>query len=205
MSISLCGYKHLSPDTIYLISLENKKLDDIFFDVCKHIFPEAQIIIHSIKMPTKGSVCSAYLLSDMIDPESKILVTALDQVFDSSLDLSTFNKSSFVCPIISQQENNDYSYLIRDDEGNPIQVYEDQCISEEALAGIYYFKRADIFYEYFEKLMLKFKGFRGRNFYMSDLINEMILDKNDLIFPDISKKKLEKFKDLQKFYEKNRS
>ena len=156
-------------------------------------------------MPTKGSVCSAYLLSDMIDPESKILVTALDQVFDSSLDLSTFNKSSFVCPIISQQENNDYSYLIRDDEGNPIQVYEDQCISEEALAGIYYFKRADIFYEYFEKLMLKFKGFRGRNFYMSDLINEMILDKNDLIFPDISKKKLEKFKDLQKFYEKNRS
>lgn len=205
MSISFCGYKHLSPDSIYLISLENKKLDDFFFEICKHTFPEAQIKIHSIKVPTKGSVCSTYLLSDMIDPKSKMLVTALDQVFDIPLDLSTFSKSSFVCPIISQHKNNSYSYLIRDDEGNPIQVYEDQCISEEALAGIYYFKNADIFYEYFEKLMLKFKGFRGRNFYMSDLINELILDKNDLFFPDISEKKLEKFKDLQKIYEKNRS
>ena len=55
-----------------------------------------------------------------------------------------------------------------------IQLFEKRLVSNEALLGIYIVKDFSEFYKNCHELLIKYKGFKDRIFYTSDVINNYI-------------------------------
>ena len=67
-----------------------------------------------------------------------------------------------------------WSYVRLDENDNVIEAAEKRPISQNAVAGMYYFKTASLFVESAKKMILKNASVNGK-FYVCPVYNEMVL------------------------------
>ena len=79
-----------------------------------------------------------------------------------------------------------------------IQLFEKKLVSNDAILGVYYLKDFTDFYKQCHELLIKYRGFKERVFYTSDVINNYIGEGYDCIFPntDVGYHKIRSLKDL---------
>jgi len=78
--------------------------------------------------------------------------------------------------------NNSLSYVLRDDEFKPIEIFEKKVISNEAIIGLYKVSNFSIFFDLSIDLLEKYKGFRSRVFYTSDVVNAYLANEREVVF-----------------------
>lgn len=138
---------------------------------------------------TEGAACTALLAKDFIDNQNPLLIANSDQFIEwnSNEVLYGFLNSSNDAGIITFESiHPKWSYVRLGEDGYVSEVAEKKPISNNATAGIYYWKKGADFIKYAEQMIRK--NIRVNNeFYICPVFNEAIQDHKKIRIFEIPK------------------
>lgn len=136
-----------------------------------------EAVILGIEKSTAGALCTSLLAAENWDDEDELIITSADQLIDIDCNriLSCFRAENVDVGLISFTSiHPKWSFLKRDNNGKIIEVVEKKSVSNEALAGFTYFRRASLFFDLAKLAIIKSRSINNV-FYLSACINEAIL------------------------------
>lgn len=179
------GIKTLTtPYTIIFIVKEEDTIKYHIDNTLKLLEPKCEII--KIKNITKGGLCSVLMAIDKIDKEDSLLILNSDQIIEE--DLFRINNywienDSDMGVVTFTSVHPRWSYVLTE-EREIIQTAEKNPISSKAIAGYYYFKSAELFFDCAFKTILNDVQIDGL-FFVSPVINEYVLRNKKVNFYEI--------------------
>lgn len=129
------------------------------------------------KTTTKGAVCSLLLAVKFLNHDSPILISNADQLIDHDLNrvVGFFSEPEVDGGVVCfSSVHPQWSYARVIDGQRLIETAEKEPISQNAIAGLYYFARGRDFVESAMKSIVKDRSHIGM-YYTSAVLNEMIL------------------------------
>lgn len=153
---------------------------------------------------TKGAACSALMAVEHIDNEIPLIISNADQLFDICLDevISSFDNSD-AGVITFESIHPRWSYVRLDSENRVTETAEKRPISKSAIAGFYYFKNGSDFINSSSKMIKKDASVNGL-YYVSPVLNEMVLENKTINVFKIENTKYHTFYTPQKIKEYER-
>jgi NDP-sugar pyrophosphorylase family protein len=140
----------------------------------KLLAPGCEII--KLKNETKGALCSILMAIDKIEKDDSLLILNGDQVID--VDFETVNKNwedqQADAGIITFDSVHPRWSFAKIEDGQVVQTAEKNPISNNAIAGYYYFKNAGLFLDSAAQCILNDVQLDGK-FFISPVINEYVL------------------------------
>lgn len=130
--------------------------------------------IVDIDYVTEGSACSALLCRDQLDLDDELLMVNCDQImnWDADLVLSKLRKYDGAVVTITSKDPK-HSFVKLDDNDLAIEFTEKNPISDNALTGIHYWKKASYFINSADQ-MIKDNFRVNGEFYVAPTYNYMI-------------------------------
>lgn len=173
----LDNLKSLGPNVRFVfVALEDEAIS-FSFEKIFNLLTQDKASLISLKHKTDGALCSCLLAIDQISPEEPLVIANSDQIIDSDLSeiVDRFVEQNADAGVITfNSVHPRWSYVSLDDEGMVVQSSEKQVISRNAIAGFYYFRRAEQFFES-AKLTITHNVTKNGLYYISSCLNEMIL------------------------------
>jgi|688.fasta_scaffold336815_2 NDP-sugar pyrophosphorylase family protein len=173
-----------TPYKIIFIVREEDILKYHLDNTLKLLEPDCEIV--KIKNITKGGLCSVLMAINKVDKDDSLLILNSDQIIEE--DLFVINNywvknGSDVGVVTFTSVHPRWSFVLT--EGMEIiQTAEKNPISNKAIAGYYYFKSAELFFECAFKTILNDVQVDGL-FFISPVINEFILRNKIVNFYEI--------------------
>ena len=181
-------------DSIKTINTPNKiifivKEEDItkyhLDNTLKLLEPDCEIV--KIKNITKGGLCSVLMSIDKIDKDDSLLILNSDQIIEEDffgINNYWLENDSDVGVVTFTSVHPRCSFVLAEGKGI-IQTAEKNPISNKAIAGYYYFKSAQIFFDCAFTTILNDVQIDGL-FFVSPVINEYILRNKKVNFYGIN-------------------
>jgi hypothetical protein len=142
--------------------------------------------IVSVSEQTKGSACTALLASCQLPEENALLILSANEFID--LDLAEV-VANFIArdldggTLIFRSVHPRYSYVRMDDEGFVTEAAQRNPISQNATAGVFWYRSTRSFCTA-TMAMIKKNSSVGGDFYLAPTFNELILDHKRIgVFP----------------------
>jgi len=135
-----------------------------------------------------GALCLCLLVADYWDDDQELIIAYGDEIIDLDAQhtIDFFRGKYADIGLVTFRSDQPYrSYVNRDDEKNIIEIIENKSFSDEALAGFFYFKKANIFYKLATAALLKSRSINDI-YYFSACLNEAILEGVKLEVKEIS-------------------
>lgn len=171
----------ISPDE-YIFTVPEESISDYKFNlIVKQLISNYKIL--GLKSPTGGSICTAMLAVDYFDGDEEIIILAGDEFINANyLDIvKYFRHEDADCGIVNFNSIHPrYSYMLNDRNGEIIEIAEKNPLSKNALASFYYFNKSSYFIEASKKVIKKDRKILD-SFYLSQAVNEMILEDKKII------------------------
>lgn len=126
---------------------------------------------------TQGAACSAMLAIEAFELEDPLVIASFEQVldFDISRPIQSFIDEGVDAGVLTFESiHPKWSYVKTDGQGYVTQAAEKMPISNQAIAGLYYYKTARSFVDA-AKSMIRKDVKTNDNFYISPTLNEIIL------------------------------
>lgn len=145
--------------------------------------------------PTSGALCSCLLAVDDIDPEAPLLISNSDHVLTADLRAKIdyfLNAGADAGVITFDSVHPRWSYVLNSGENRVAQAFEKKVVSRNAIAGIYWFRRAGLFIQAAQRAILNDANTNGM-FFISAALNEAILSGADVMFQPIDKQDYHSF------------
>jgi len=144
----------------------------------KKIAPNCEIV--TTDGLTQGQACSALLASEYIDSSEPLLIVNSDNYFlwDTENFLHTVQHPDVEGAIFTFKDSSgstNWSYARVDDDGNVLEIAEKKAISDNALAGAFYWRRGSEFVKYTHQMIEK-NSRVNNEFYIAPVFNEAIED-----------------------------
>jgi NDP-sugar pyrophosphorylase family protein len=141
----------------------------------KLVKPFCEVVV--LKNSTKGALCSVLMAIDKFDQDDSLLILNGDQVidFDFSKFLQFWRDNDADCGLVTFNSIHPrWSYARVDENRLVLQTAEKNPISSNAIAGYYYFSKADLF---LKASFQSIKDSSGINeaYYLSPVVNQLIL------------------------------
>ena len=135
-------------------------------------------VVFTVRNRTQGAACTALLAIDQIEPDEELLIVNGDQILDMDVcDAVTKFRSNKLDGgiIVFHGIHPRWSYAKCDGNGRVVEVAEKRPISDQATAGVYYFRQGQ---DYISSAMSMIKKDASVDdaFYVCPSFNEMILD-----------------------------
>jgi len=127
--------------------------------------------------PTSGALCSCLLAVDVLDANEPLVIANSDQIIEDGLAQAVHTLCANNCSagvITFESVHPRWSYVVHDDQGEVIQVFEKKVASRNAIAGFYYFQSASVFLEAAKQVILNDADVGGL-YFISSSLNEIIL------------------------------
>ena len=127
---------------------------------------------------TMGAACTCMLAVDKVNMDAPLVIVGSNQVLTVSVKkiIEEFQVREYDAGVVIFKDVHPrWSYVRIDDNNFVIEAAEKRPISQHATAGFYYFKKASIFFEMAERMILKNASVNGQ-FFVCPVLNEMILD-----------------------------
>ena len=187
---------------IFIVNSEDCKkyhLDNVL-----NILTEYKCKIIKLDNETKGAACSAMMAVEYIDNDIPLIISNADQLFDICLDevISNFDNSD-AGVITFESIHPRWSYVRLDSENKVTETAEKRPISKSAIAGFYYFKNGKDFISSSSKMIKKDASVNGL-YYVSPVLNEMVLENKIIDIFKIENEKYHTFYTPQKIKEYER-
>lgn len=193
------SYNLQSFSEILIIVLDSFAYKEELVQIFKKISPDIKINLFILQNETQGAMCTLLMATNKLKNKS-VLISSLDQLLiDQDLETKFVDDGADIQVPIFYSDKKRYSYLLRDEEKNVIQVFEKKVISNEAIMGFYYIKDFSDFFDESITLLEKYKGFRERTFYISDVLNSFLRSKKVVSFPNFNSKNYHKLKQISEF------
>ena len=133
----------------------------------------------AINGDTQGAACSALLAIESIELDKPLIISSFEQVLDFDINphIQEFIDEDVDAGVLTFESiHPKWSYVKTDHNGHVTQAAEKMPISKRAIAGLYYFKSAQLFMDS-AKSMIR-KGVKTNDsFFISPTLNEVILNK----------------------------
>ena len=173
-SLSCYNMKHISK--VLIIILENKQIEKFIAKYVSNSNLNNKIEIFVLKKETSGSICTILMTIPILKNKS-VMISSLDQIIiGKKIDVSDLLNSQnekIIVPVI-KPNNKKLCFILKDDLGNVIELFEKKKIGNEAIVGIYLFKNFSDYLKTCLDLLIKYKGFKNKVFYNSDVINSLM-------------------------------
>ncbi|WP_372768509.1 nuclear transport factor 2 family protein [Pseudoalteromonas sp.] len=179
-----------------VVVLPKKQMEEYNLDKVLTLI-DPSITTCAISEGTQGAVCSALLAIESIDPEKPLIISSFDQVLDVDLYpyLQKFESENADAGVLTFKAlHPKWSFVKLDEAGYVTQAEEKRPISDNAIAGFYYFKKASLFIEAAKNLIRKSVMHDGL-FYVSHSLNEVILKGGKVLSQMIEQNKYFHFHD----------
>lgn len=147
-------------------------------DVLNVISGNRNVTIVKLRAPTQGAVCSCLMAIDSLDPEEELLIANSDQVINTDLTaaIGKFRRERYDAAVVSFTSSHPrFSYIRIDDDGLVMEAEEKRVASRLAIAGLYYFRRSQLFIDSAKRVLLNDNRVQG-SFYISQALNELVLE-----------------------------
>ncbi len=185
---------------IFLINSEDSK--NYFLDNVLGLLTENKPTIIKIDHRTKGAACTALLAIDEIDNDTPLFISNGDQVIKEDLNSILTNLETYDSGVVSTTSVHPRWSYIRVDGEKVIETAEKRPISNNAIAGLFYYKKGSDFVRSTMNMIKKDANYNGM-FYISSTINELILENNNVGYYKIPIVQYESFYSPEKIKEYN--
>ena len=184
---ALNSYDLENINELVIILLKNELIENFFNNYLennKSIKKYKFIILHK---ETSGSICTSLMaVSELVG--QTVTISALDQLLPyQKINHNQYieNNSNFdiIAPVYSSSDNS-LCFTLKDDEGGVIQLFEKKPVSNDAILGVYIIRDFSDFLSHCHELLIRYKGFKNRIFYTSDVINSYIGKDFKCYFPE---------------------
>jgi len=152
---------------------------------------------------TQGAACSCLMAIDFINDSNPLVITNCDQLIDVDLGkiLSSFQAEKLDAGTICfESVHPKWSYVKQDENGLVCEAAEKRPISNNAIAGFYYFHQGCDFVSSSMKMIEKNVNLDGY-YYIAPVFNEMILASKRIGVEHIPSSKYHSFYSPQKIKE----
>ena len=125
---------------------------------------------------TQGQAETVLKAKELIDPNLDLVIYNIDTYFHSDTlkgNLLNPEYDGVLGSFIDETNSTKYSFAKTDEEGKIVEVAEKIHISDNALTGMYHFKKASDFITIAEKNLEKGKTFKGE-YYIAPMYNDLI-------------------------------
>jgi dTDP-glucose pyrophosphorylase len=140
------------------------------------ILSDGKAAVVKLKENTQGAVCSCLMAIDKLDRDKPLLISNGDQIIEKELSkaVAYFMKNDFDGGVVTfESVHPKFSYARMEGE-QLVETAEKRPISKQAIAGIYYFKKAGDFINGGFEVIKKNTNTNGL-FFISSVINELVL------------------------------
>ncbi len=149
--------------------IENYKIDKVIYKY----YPEARI--HVLQEVTEGAVVTCMKGIVGIDDDLPVIFNDCDHLFKNE-KFYTFCNDEFDKDIDGMlltffADENKYSFVGKDENGNVTRTVEKEVISNEAICGCYYFRNKNVFEEAAKKYLV---NCNYSEYFMSGVYNVML-------------------------------
>jgi NDP-sugar pyrophosphorylase family protein len=112
---------------------------------------------------TEGTLDTILRAERLIDPEGGLLIALVDQLVDFAVDdFVKVGNTADGAIITFASRRPDLSYVDADDQGVITRIVDKEVVSDTAVAGVYYFRRAREFLDSARSIVLnEERGYRG--------------------------------------------
>ena len=144
-------------------------------NIVKLLRPEAEIVI--AEGETMGAACTCMLAIDRVDMRQPLLIVGSDQLLTIPAKpiLDEFQKKGYDGGVVIFDDVHPrWSYVRLDGQEHVVEAAEKRPISRNAVAGFYYYRTAQSFFEGAERMIMKRASVNDR-YYICPVFNEMIL------------------------------
>jgi NDP-sugar pyrophosphorylase family protein len=133
-------------------------------------------VVIPLRQGTAGALCSVLLAAEYLADGSELIVANADQVVDVPLAsfLAEARKPDVDGCIMTFPSTHPKWSFAKVVDGEVVAVAEKRPISQDATAGLYYFRKAKTFLECAEQMILKNAAIQGQ-FFVAPVYNELIL------------------------------
>ncbi|MDV6018989.1 glycosyltransferase family 2 protein [Campylobacter jejuni] len=146
---------------------------------------QSKIII--LKHETQGMVCSVLMAIDEINLNDSLLIVNMDQIFEYDLNEVISDLSFNDAGVLSfESVHPRWAYVKCDENDFVLEAFEKKPVSKNAIAGFYYFNKAEFFVKSAFDMIKKDVNYEGKYFIASTL-NELILQDKKIINISIDK------------------
>ena len=182
------GLSRFFPDAHFVFVVDRELETSFrFSSLVRNLQPHVNFSVVVKNLDTSGAVSSCLLAIDAVDSSDELIIANSDQVIlhDLSSSVATFSKSNLDCGVLTFNSIHPrWSYVSTDDNGLIRFSAEKRVISNQAIAGFYYFKKADVFFKAAQSVILDEVTTQGK-FFISSTLNKLILDGNRVGFVEI--------------------
>ncbi|WP_294893139.1 glycosyltransferase family 2 protein [uncultured Gilliamella sp.] len=179
----------------FLFCIKDEDIQNFQVDsVIKQLVPDSEIIV--INNKTMGAVCTALLCVEHINSEEELILLAVDDFIEVSSEniLNFFRKNGSDAGVVSfDSVHPRYSFAKLDESNLVIEVSEKKPISKNALVSFYYYKKGADFIDCAKNVIRKDNLING-SFYLSQTLNEMILEQKKVSIYKITNEKFHPLK-----------
>lgn len=170
---------------IFILKEEDVKryhLDDAIYVLTSN---QSKIII--LKHETQGMVCSVLMAIDEINLNDSLLIVNMDQIFEYDLNEVISDLSLNDAGVLSFESVHPRWAYVKCDENNfVLEAFEKKPISKNAIAGFYYFSKAEYFIKSAFSMIKKDVNHDGK-YFIAPVLNELILENKKVINISIDK------------------
>lgn len=160
------------------------------------------IYVHSLKKITRGSVESCLIAKNYINNDDYLTIFTMDVMFEPKLNLEEIESDKDGLILTFKSNSNAYSYAQLDSDKHVLRTAEKEVISNDAIVGVYHFKKGSTFVNYAEKMIEA--DIRTKNeFYLAPLYNLLIQDKMNIVTKEVDKMHIFGTPDELSFFEKH--
>jgi len=162
------------PNQFIFIIREEDAIKFHLDNTLKLLSPNCQVV--KLKRETRGGLCSVLMAIDKIEKEDSLMILNGDQIIDENFNsiLQFWKENSADAGIVTFKSVHPRWSYARIESGEVVQTAEKNPISNNAIAGYYYFAKATDFFESAFQSILKDVQLDG-NFYISPVMNEYVL------------------------------
>ncbi|MDB2370098.1 hypothetical protein N9W24_01080 [Gammaproteobacteria bacterium] len=199
------SYEMDNIDEVVMVLLENPVVENFLNAYLKNSTLISKFKLIVLKKETSGSICTSLMAISHLKNEP-VIISALDQLFLDKIikhtELISENSSFDIIAPIHYSDDDTLSYALKDEDHNVIQLFEKKVVSNDALLGVYLIKNFSDFLKHCHDLLIKYKGFKNRVFFTSDVINSFIAKSYVCHFPSLNVRynKIRSLKDFKNIY-----
>lgn len=156
--------------------------------------------IKILKNQTQGAAATVLFSVDQINNDEELIICNYDQLFNVDLNeiIKGFRKNNYEAAVITFNTLHPrWSYVLADDEGLILEASEKKPISNNAIAGFYYFQNGSFFVEAAMNMIKKDANVDGL-YFIAPSLNELVLKNKRMGYYEIPANQYHTFYSPQK-------
>ncbi len=191
----LTNVKSLCPQASCIFVVREQDITRFSLDATLKLLAGDSAKVVSIKNITKGALCSCLLAIDELDLEQPLVIMNGDQIIDANLGTIVrefVRKSADAGVIVFDSVHPRWSFVRADSNGLVFEAAEKQVLSRNAIAGFYYFKTAN---QFFQAAMGCIEAGQSHNdsYFIAPCLNQLILSDKKVVSGCVPSEKYHSF------------